>query len=281
MYDACLFFNELDLLEIRLNILDSSVDYFVIVESDETFTGIPKPLFFAENQGRFEPWRHKIIHHVVRNTPSSQSDVRSRLKSGDVTEAERRLLEKVLAAPSLPLELAFWVREFYQRESINHALETVSGSGFCFLSDADEIWSPFASVPLDWEPIFRFEQKMYTYFLNNRTSEKWVGTVATDLRTVRESSINALRQQSRKKRNRSKNGGWHFTNMGGAASIISKIEAYAHQEINTDKVKSSLAEKISANKDFIGRRYRLWVDDTDLPQFLLDNRQRYEALFKL
>lgn len=281
MCDAFLFFNELDLLEIRLNILDSSVDYFVIVESDETFTGIPKPLFFAENQSRFEPWRHKIIHHVVRNTPSSQSDVRSRLGSVNVTQAERRLLEKVLAAPNLPLELAFWVREFYQRESINHALKTVDGSGLCFLSDVDEIWSPFASVPLHGEPTLRFEQKMYTYFLNNRTSEKWVGTVAADLHTVRESSINALRQQSRKKHGRSKNGGWHFTNMGGVDNLIAKIEAYAHQEINTDKVKSSLAERISSNKDFIGRRYRLWVDDTDLPQFVLDNRQRYQALFKL
>lgn len=38
-FDTITFFNELDLLELRLNILNDVVDYFVINEANITFTG--------------------------------------------------------------------------------------------------------------------------------------------------------------------------------------------------------------------------------------------------
>jgi beta-1,4-mannosyl-glycoprotein beta-1,4-N-acetylglucosaminyltransferase len=40
VFDAILFSNEMDMLEIRLRELYDVVDKFVIVESDHTFTGI-------------------------------------------------------------------------------------------------------------------------------------------------------------------------------------------------------------------------------------------------
>lgn len=39
IYDCFPFFNELDVLEIRLNVLYDTVDYFVITEADKTHTG--------------------------------------------------------------------------------------------------------------------------------------------------------------------------------------------------------------------------------------------------
>jgi hypothetical protein len=59
------FFNELDILEIRLATLDDVVDYHVIGESPVTHSGKPKPLYFAENASRFERWKDKIIHRVI------------------------------------------------------------------------------------------------------------------------------------------------------------------------------------------------------------------------
>ena len=50
IYDCFNFFNELDLLEIRLNTLKDSVDYFVIVESNVTHSGQFKPLYYEENK---------------------------------------------------------------------------------------------------------------------------------------------------------------------------------------------------------------------------------------
>lgn len=53
VFDAIIFSNELDLVEIRWNELKPYVTKFVIIESNSTFTGIPKPLYFASNHDRF------------------------------------------------------------------------------------------------------------------------------------------------------------------------------------------------------------------------------------
>ena len=44
VYDTFMFFQELDLLEMRLMELDASVDVFVLAESPVTHSGKPKPL---------------------------------------------------------------------------------------------------------------------------------------------------------------------------------------------------------------------------------------------
>jgi len=63
--DAVLMSNELDLLEIRLNELDSVVDYFLIVESNATFTGLPKDTYFDNNRERFAKFEHKIVYQYL------------------------------------------------------------------------------------------------------------------------------------------------------------------------------------------------------------------------
>lgn len=64
MFDCVLLFNELDILEMRMNILDDVVERFVIVESTTTHSGIPKPLYFVENDQRFKKFWPKISHIV-------------------------------------------------------------------------------------------------------------------------------------------------------------------------------------------------------------------------
>jgi len=65
IYDCFSFFNELDLLEIRLHELDPVVDKFVLVEASKTFQGKDKPLFYDENKERYKEFSEKIIHVVV------------------------------------------------------------------------------------------------------------------------------------------------------------------------------------------------------------------------
>jgi len=62
--DCFPFFDELDLLEIRLNELHDVVDVFVLTESPFTFTGIEKPLYFADNKDRYKEFN--IIHTVYQ-----------------------------------------------------------------------------------------------------------------------------------------------------------------------------------------------------------------------
>ncbi|MGH2552631.1 MAG: hypothetical protein ACRDEB_02875, partial [Chitinophagaceae bacterium] len=66
--DCFTFFNELDLLEFRLKLLDEQVDHFVIAESNLTHSGHPKPFYFEENKSRFGPWENKIIYIPIKQS---------------------------------------------------------------------------------------------------------------------------------------------------------------------------------------------------------------------
>ena len=61
VYDCFTFFNELDLLEIRLNELNDVVDYFVLVESKRSFQNKQKSCYYLDNLDRFSKFNHKII----------------------------------------------------------------------------------------------------------------------------------------------------------------------------------------------------------------------------
>lgn len=53
VFDSFRFYNELELLEVRLNVLNDVVDYFVLTESPVTISGNEKPLYYLENKDRF------------------------------------------------------------------------------------------------------------------------------------------------------------------------------------------------------------------------------------
>src|SRR3989338_7414871 len=67
IYDTFMFFNELDLLEIRLNVMNEVVDKFVLVESPFTYSGKAKPLFFQLNKKRFSKFLHNINYVLIEN----------------------------------------------------------------------------------------------------------------------------------------------------------------------------------------------------------------------
>ena len=65
IFDVFLFFNELDLLELRLETLYEVVDYFVITELFETFSGNSKSSLFEKEKKRYEKYSDKIIYNFV------------------------------------------------------------------------------------------------------------------------------------------------------------------------------------------------------------------------
>ena len=69
VYDCFIFFNEIDLLEIRLNELNNVVDKFVIIEANKTFQNHHKPYYFEENKERFSQFSSKIIHIKLDKYP--------------------------------------------------------------------------------------------------------------------------------------------------------------------------------------------------------------------
>jgi len=280
IYDIFTFFNELEILEIRLNILDNFVDYFVIIESTETFSGKPKNLFYENNKARFDKWKHKIIYHVIDDVPINPDDLKKRLLHENISDLDNEIINNTLTSDNVPVGEIHWFKEFYQKESIKKALVGLNDNDLCFVSDVDEIWNPEIKFTIKDTGIFRLRQNMYAYFLNNRSSEKWVGTLLTRYINVKNSCLNHLRTPRKTKYTYIKNGGWHFTNMGGADRIRDKIESYGHQEFNNDKIKTDLESKIMNNTDFIGRDFHFWVDDTMLPTYIINNKDEYKNFFK-
>lgn len=250
VFDCFPFFNELDLLEIRLNILDPYVDYFVLMESPQTFSGKPKPLHFQEirERLRFEKWWNKI---------------------------------RVVEYPANDFEDSF-KRAFAQKESLKEVLNILAkDEDIIYYGDVDEVWTP---QDIKDDKVYNLEQLNYCYYLNNRSSERWVGTIVGKWGTIK---TNTLAHWRATHTNELPNGGWHFTNMGGADQIRKKLEAYDHQEFNLDGIKSDIENKILNGQDYVGRShdwlgnpFEMWIEEVDLPQYLKDNKDKYKHLFK-
>jgi hypothetical protein len=199
VYDCFPFYNELELLKIRLDELNSVVDYFVLVESRETQRGNVKNLYFDENKGQFAAYAHKIIHIIVD---------------------ERHP------------EFGLWERENYQRNCILRGLNNCHEKDIILISDLDEIPRPYFVERIKENfkrrklNTIAFEMQLYRFQLNRMAyaAEPWVGTVAT---TFKELSAHNP-QYFRDKRGsffRFKNGGWHFTWMGGRDYIRTKMRS--------------------------------------------------------
>ena len=73
IFDSFRFFNELEILEIRFNLLYDVVDHFVITECPYTTMGDEKPLYYLENKDRFSKFNDKVIHDVMDEIPTDFS----------------------------------------------------------------------------------------------------------------------------------------------------------------------------------------------------------------
>ena len=92
IYDCFTFYNELDLLELRLEELYDSVDTFVIVESDHTFQNMPKAYVLEDNLERFGKYLDKIVcikykSHCHSNPWDNEQDQRNAILDG-IIDAE-------------------------------------------------------------------------------------------------------------------------------------------------------------------------------------------------
>src|SRR5690606_9261187 len=225
VYDCFIFFNELDLLEIRLNELDSVVDKFVIVDADKTLQDKPKPFIFEENRERFAKFLDKIIYVKLTKYP----------------------LFIPVINPFSP-----WKLEFYQRNSIVKGLKDCKPEDVILISDIDEI--PRASVLKEYlakgvDRIYGFKMDMYMYFLNHKLvfdkesrmsreqSEDgiWFGTAMVPKRLFKQKPYRIRKTLMRTMRRGQvydiiPNAGWHFSFMGGYNKIKQKLEAFSHTE---------------------------------------------------
>ena len=248
VYDTFCFFNELDLLEIRLNILDPYVDYFVLGEATETFSGKEKTAYYQDNKERFAKWNNKIIY---------------------------------LSNPQLKTNDSF-ERAGFQKDNLRkHLFDRAKDEDIVYFGDLDEIWKP---QEIKDDKVYNLRQLNYSYYLNNRSSEEWVGTIVGKWSSVKTNTFNYWRANHA---NELENGGWHFTNIGGEEQILKKLDAYDHQEANIPVVRDGIKTRMEFGIDYLGREmdwkgkpFTFWTEESELPQYLKDNKEKYKHLFK-
>ena len=196
--DTFMFYNEYDILELRLEVLDRYVDRFVLVEAEVNHVGGPKELFFEKNKDRYAKWLHKIEHVIV-------------------------------TAEESPKDSNPWCREKYQRECILRGIRDVPDGSIVMVSDVDEIPDlsvvTFEKLPHVFNSVHMW---MFEYSLDYLfTGEPWFGTVITTAEMFRRVGPNALRD-SRWKFPCFQYAGWHLSSFGNAEHVCNKMHTFAH-----------------------------------------------------
>jgi beta-1,4-mannosyl-glycoprotein beta-1,4-N-acetylglucosaminyltransferase len=287
IFDCFIFFNELDLLEIRLNELDPVVDRFVLCESTVTFRGEPKPLHFLANRRRFRSFLSKILHVVVEDMP----------RSAGGSEYWRKYTKQ------------HWKREKFQRNAIRRGLSEARSEDFVILSDLDEIprASVVAALARVAEPqVFSLQMNSFRYFVNLREAQLWdKGRMARlgDIRTMQALrgggptwQANSSRLPARLRQLKRMtfgmrhirpwslvpDAGWHFTFMNGPGAMVTKPNSYS-QVLSEPPTEAAMAASIEhalreAARPFTGQNGRLAALDASYPRWLVDNRARFAGL---
>lgn len=275
--DVFPFFNELELLELRLKILSPVVDTFIIVECNRTFSGNPKELYFDKNKSTFRRWSNQIIHYIIADPINNLRDLRARTRHDD--DVEQWIAIKTLTSP-LAKGKFHWKQEFFQRESIRKALPSLSPNDIVFFSDLDEIWNPRISFNWPSDHVFRLDQTVYPYWMNNKSSEKWTSAFFTTYANILNQSLNELRANSVELSTTTLlNGGWHFSYQGGVDRVRYKLESFSHQELNKWWIRSRIKNRLAANKDALGREFEFSKSEDGLPPEVLAMKTTHPEWF--
>jgi beta-1,4-mannosyl-glycoprotein beta-1,4-N-acetylglucosaminyltransferase len=246
VFDCFPFFNELDVLEIRLAELDPLVDYFVIVEATQAFTGKPKPLYFADNRERYDRYAHKIIHVVVDDLP--------------------------LDAPT------HWIRESHQRDAIMRGLGEARPDDRILISDCDEIPKPeMLRRALRFRGLshrivtFWCDNYYYRFNLRNDAHDHRLGprlvtmSILKSPQVIREIPLRFSKRRYLRSfaplvgcyrvYRRLKtfiwptifwNGAWHFSWIGDRATANLKISSYSHADERTEFTEAAYDSLLSS-----------------------------------
>ncbi len=278
VYDCFCFFNELDLLELRFNILDEYVDYFVVCESSVTHTGQPKPFYFEENNERFNKFLHKVIHLKITDTPDNFVELP---ESNDAHVNKIYSFIRTQTNRFNPYTQVAYGRDFYQKECIRRALDGCNDFDIIMSSDCDEIPNPTIFAQLDSlleSGFLMLNQNTYYYYLNVLKQTDWKGTRIGRYRDLKDYSYNELRGNNWKDVS---NGGWHFSFMGGVDMVKHKIESYSAQEMNSKEVLNNISNNMAGNIDpFFRGGLQLVEIDASYPEYLLNNLKKYKHLIK-
>jgi beta-1,4-mannosyl-glycoprotein beta-1,4-N-acetylglucosaminyltransferase len=242
-----MFNRELDLLEIRLNVLREVVDLFIIVESRNTHSGKSKEPVLSKNLKRFGDF--PIDYRLLRQPGGS------------------RTYEDACA------------RESEQRKNCRDVLlcYDIQDDDIVLMGDLDEIPDPVFINYLPKSPT-RLAMRHFYWWLNAEDRKVWTsGTVSMSGRDAKMHLFEQLRIASLPI---FVNKGWHFSSVGTEDEILTKLESFLHVEYG-----SAIGRQMAlAHKDKFesihGQPLRqVEIDDT-FPVYLQKNQDKYSHLIR-
>ena len=264
IYDCFSYLDEDLLLDLRLNILNDYVDYFVIVEGNKTWQNNPKKFKFKIDN--FKKFKDKIIYIPVSDLPDGQNP---------------------------------YLRENYQRNSILRGLKNSSDDDFIIISDLDEIPNPEQLINFKKELRYAVFKQMHFYYKLNLQSQKnpyWYGSRICVKKYLK--SPQWLRELKFKKRpfwrfdkfrlnNIIDNGGWHFCNLKSPKDLLYKYRNLCETNdpfIFKEKIDSKYLNvqeielRINKGLDIIGRseKYEKINISKKYPKYILENINQYK-----
>jgi beta-1,4-mannosyl-glycoprotein beta-1,4-N-acetylglucosaminyltransferase len=263
IYDAFPFFNELEILKIRLEELDPVVDYFVLVEAKKTFSGLPKPLYYDENKHLFKDFESKIIHIIVDSY------------NEEVSELEKSSDKKTQT-------WAAWCRERYQRNKMVEGFEAADDEDIILISDVDEIMTCDAVKEAKDKlnrgaSIVSFFMELYKYQFNRKdlTCPNWWSAKAVKKKILKDYSPDYIRNIKGSNTPLVKRGGWHFSSIGNQETIIQKFLSYSHMN---DFFVQKLKADVKANfQGFLKKHPKVKFDDFKWPKRIMRLKEEYAA----
>ena len=259
IYDCFQYFNEDHIVDLRLNILDKHVDYFVISESTKTHQGKDKKINF--NINNFSKYKDRIKFIIA----DYKEDKEFEHHKGGESPVEQ-----------------------HQRNSLIDGIQNACPEDLIILSDSDEI--PDLTKLKDIKSkskYIAFSQKMFMYKLNlqNLNESNWIGTRITQKKNL--NTMQSLRNLKFKKypfwRLDKKNlqiisGGWHFSFLQNPEEIINKIRSFSHGEFNNIDIidREKIEQKILNNEDIFDRGFKLKKIEinSDYPKYILENKHK-------
>ncbi len=266
--DAFIFNNETDILEARLAYLNKYIDYFVIVESNNTFTGKSKELILKKFiEKNFRNLEKKIFIY------ENESKI---LNKKDLMYKCQKILKKNSPSIKAVLEMHnkakfkkdIAINETYQREIINVAINKFikNKNPIIIVSDVDEIPSISFLKELNTlkeDQLYYADMKQFIYSPSFRLMDKWIGSVAFRKSLLNKFSIYYLRFMIKHEKTFLikyriiPNSGWHLTSFGSIKMIKEKISSWGHWELNTFINNKFLSYRIKRCFDIFGRDKRI------------------------
>ncbi len=263
IYDCFSYWDEDLLLDLRLNLLNEYVDFFIIVEGNKTWQNNPKKLRF--NFDNYKKFKNKIIYIPVEDMPDGDDP---------------------------------YLRENYQRNSILKGLKNSNQNDLIIISDLDEIPNPKAIKNFNIKMRYAVLKQRHFYYKLNLQSEKnpfWLGSRICVKKYLK--SPQWLRDLKFKRRpfwridkyrlnNIIEEGGWHFCNLKTPEELLYKYKnlcetndpIHFNEKIDEKFLNlNEIIKRVNTGQDIIGRDdifKKVNINET-YPKYILNNINKF------